>query len=85
MLPSSSDPTLSNITFDALEETYYHRLNPPQGFGFQRVYTDDRSLDEAMAIEDGDVVRLYWATYPFTRTPEIFGARAGQPGRSLQK
>ena len=30
-----------------LEETYYHRLNPPQGFAFQRVYTDDRSLDEA--------------------------------------
>ncbi|MBN9011170.1 MAG: 5-deoxy-glucuronate isomerase, partial [Rhizobiales bacterium] len=27
-----------------LEEVYYHRLNPPQGFGFQRVYTDDRSL-----------------------------------------
>jgi 5-deoxy-glucuronate isomerase len=28
-----------------LEETYYHRLNPPQGFAFQCVYTDDRSLD----------------------------------------
>jgi 5-deoxy-glucuronate isomerase len=27
-----------------LEETYYHRLNPPQGFAFQRVYTDDRTL-----------------------------------------
>ncbi|SDG32930.1 5-deoxy-glucuronate isomerase [Pelagibacterium luteolum] len=36
-----------------LEETYYHRLNPPQGFGFQRVYTDDRSLDEVLLIEDG--------------------------------
>ena len=40
----------------ALEETYYHRLNPPQGFAFQRVYTDDRSLDESIAVEDGDVV-----------------------------
>ena len=28
-----------------LEETYYHRLNPPQGFAFQRIYTDDRSID----------------------------------------
>ena len=28
-----------------LQETYYHRLNPPQGFALQRVYTDDRSLD----------------------------------------
>jgi hypothetical protein len=24
--------------------------------------------------EGGEVVRLYWATYPFTRTPELFGA-----------
>ena len=40
----------------SLEETYYHRLDPPQGFVFQRVYTDDRSLDEAMAVEDRDVV-----------------------------
>jgi 5-deoxy-glucuronate isomerase len=39
-----------------LEETYYHRFNPPQGYGFQRVYTDNRSLDEAISIEDGDVV-----------------------------
>lgn len=38
-----------------LEETYYHRLNPAQGFAFQRVYTDDRSLDEVMVLEDGDV------------------------------
>ena len=42
----------------ALEETYYHRLNPPQGFAFQRVYTDDRSIDEAVTVEDGDVVIL---------------------------
>ncbi len=39
-----------------LEETYYHRLNPAQGFGVQRVYTDDRTLDQTMAISDEDVV-----------------------------
>ena len=39
-----------------LEETYYHRLNPSQGFGVQRVYTEDGSLDETMAVKDGDVV-----------------------------
>jgi 5-deoxy-glucuronate isomerase len=39
-----------------LEETYYHRLNPAQGFGVQRVYTEDGSLDETMAVKDGDVV-----------------------------
>ena len=47
-----------------LEETYYHRLNPPQGFAFQRVYTDDRSLDETMAVEDGDVVLVPKGYHP---------------------
>jgi len=39
-----------------LEETYYHRIHPEQGFAFQRVYTDDRSLDETLTFENGDVV-----------------------------
>jgi 5-deoxy-glucuronate isomerase len=47
-----------------LEETYYHRLNPPQGFAFQRVYTDDRSLDEACAVEDHDVVMVPKGYHP---------------------
>jgi len=47
-----------------LEETYYHRLNPPQGFAFQRVYTDDRSLDETVHVEDGDVVLVPRGYHP---------------------
>ena len=47
-----------------LEETYYHRLNPPQGFAFQRVYTDDRSLDETLAARDGDVVLVPRGYHP---------------------
>ncbi|MFP7492287.1 5-deoxy-glucuronate isomerase [Terribacillus saccharophilus] len=39
-----------------LEETYYHEMDPPQGFVFQRVYTDERDLDETMAVENQDVV-----------------------------
>jgi 5-deoxy-glucuronate isomerase len=47
-----------------LEETYYHRLSPAQGFAFQRVYTDDRSIDETMAVEDGDVVMVPRGYHP---------------------
>ena len=47
-----------------LEETYYHRLNPSQGFAFQRVYTDDRSLDEAICVQDGDVVMVPRGYHP---------------------
>ena len=50
----------------ALEETYYHRLNPPQGYVLQRVYTDDRSLDEAVAAEDHDVVMVPRGYHPVT-------------------
>jgi 5-deoxy-glucuronate isomerase len=39
-----------------LEETYYHRIEPARGFGLQRVYTDDRSLDETLAFGDRDCV-----------------------------
>lgn len=39
-----------------LEEIYYHLVNPPQGFVFQRVYTEDRSIDQAMAVENNDLV-----------------------------
>jgi 5-deoxy-glucuronate isomerase len=39
-----------------LEETYYHRIDPPRGFALQRVYTDDGKLDETVAVRDRDVV-----------------------------
>jgi 5-deoxy-glucuronate isomerase len=39
-----------------LEETYYHRVAPARGFGLQRVYTDDRTLDESLAFGDRDCV-----------------------------
>jgi 5-deoxy-glucuronate isomerase len=48
----------------SLEETYYHRLNPPQGFAFQRVYTDSRDIDESMAVEDHDVVMVPRGYHP---------------------
>lgn len=47
-----------------LEETYYHRLNPRQGFAFQRVYTDDRTIDQTMAVEDGDCVMVPRGYHP---------------------
>jgi 5-deoxy-glucuronate isomerase len=47
-----------------LEETYYHRLKPAQGFAFQRVYTDDRSLDETLSVGDGDVVLVPRGYHP---------------------
>ena len=53
---------LPNESF--LEETYYHELDPKQGFVFQRVYTDDRTLDETMTVEHRDVVLVPKGYHP---------------------
>jgi 5-deoxy-glucuronate isomerase len=39
-----------------LEETYYHRISPAQGFALQRVYTGDSALDETVVVRDREVV-----------------------------
>ena len=62
--PPHKHDTENLPTESSLEETYYHRLNPAQGFAFQRVYTDDRSLDEALAVEDHDVVMVPRGYHP---------------------
>jgi 5-deoxy-glucuronate isomerase len=43
-----------------LEETYYHRLNPEQGFGVQRVWTEDGSLDETRPMVMRCITSTSW-------------------------
>ena len=47
-----------------LEETYYHRMNPSSGYIHQRVYTDNRSIDETLSAEDRDVVLVPEGYHP---------------------
>jgi 5-deoxy-glucuronate isomerase len=56
-----------------LEETYYHKIQPPQGFALQRVYTEDRSLDETVTVVDGDTVLV----------PRGYHAVSAPPGYDL--
>ena len=62
--PPHKHDTAAEAQETVLEETYYHRLQPPQGFAIQRVYTDDRSLDETISVEDGDVVMVPRGYHP---------------------
>jgi 5-deoxy-glucuronate isomerase len=52
-----------------LEETYYHRMARREGFAVQLVYTDDRSLDEAIQVGDGDVVLVPRGYHPVAAGP----------------
>ena len=62
--PPHKHDTAADAQETVLEETYYHRLQPPQGFAIQRVYTDDRSLEETISVEDGDVVMVPRGYHP---------------------
>jgi len=47
-----------------LEETYYYKLDPPQGFALQRIYTRDARWDVALVCEDGDLVLVPEGYHP---------------------
>lgn len=51
-----------------LEEVYYFRVDPPQGFGQQMLYTNDGET-AVHAVRDGDVVLLPYGYHPVSTPP----------------
>jgi 5-deoxy-glucuronate isomerase len=39
-----------------LEEVYYYKIDKPEGYAYQRVYTSDRRLDELIMVQDNELV-----------------------------
>ncbi len=52
-----------------LEETYFYKLDRPQGFAIQRVYNDDKSMDELALAQNNDVVLVPSGYHPVTAAP----------------
>lgn len=52
-----------------LEETYYYKIQPEQGFAVQRVYTDDRTLDETVIVRNGETVLVPKGYHPVSAPP----------------
>lgn len=53
-----------NLLEADLEEFYYYRINKPQGYAIQRVYTADRSLDAVMVCQDNNIVLVPEGYHP---------------------
>lgn len=51
-----------------LEEVYYYRIDPPQGFGTQVMYTHDGE-EHVHLVRDGDVVVLPYGYHPVGSPP----------------
>jgi len=55
-----------------MEEIYYFQLEPQQGFGFMRVYTDPsdpQAFDHSFAVEHGDTVLIPRGYHPVVACP----------------
>ena len=39
-----------------LEEVYFYKIDRPEGYAYQRIYTDDRGLDELILVKDNHLV-----------------------------
>ena len=53
-----------NVVEACLEETYFYKIDKPQGFAIQQIYTDDRSLDEIAVARNNDVVLVPEGYHP---------------------
>jgi 5-deoxy-glucuronate isomerase len=47
-----------------LEEIYYYRIDRPEGYAIQKVYTGNRSLDETLTVRDGEMVLVPEGYHP---------------------
>ena len=47
-----------------LEEIYFYKIDKPNGFAIQQVYTDDRSLDEVIKVHNNEAVLVPKGYHP---------------------
>lgn len=52
-----------------LDEIYYYRVHPSDGWAVQRLYTDDRSVDELLVVNDRDTVLVREGYHPVSAAP----------------
>ena len=53
-----------NVLEACLEETYFYKIDKPQGYAIQQVYTGDRSLDVVNVVHDNEVVLVPRGYHP---------------------
>ncbi|NLG69261.1 MAG: 5-deoxy-glucuronate isomerase, partial [Firmicutes bacterium] len=52
-----------------MEEIYYFRVSPPEGFGLAMLYTDDRRTDEIHRVVDRSVLKIPYGYHTVVSAP----------------
>jgi 5-deoxy-glucuronate isomerase len=58
------DPVTGKVIEADLEEIYFFKTDKPQGFAYQKIYNDDRSLDELVEAHNNDLVLVPEGYHP---------------------
>jgi len=52
-----------------MEELYFFRFNPEQGYGIQKIYTDDNSIDVTCTVKQNDTTLIPRGYHPVINAP----------------
>ena len=52
-----------------MEEIYFFRFNPEQGYGIQRIYTDNKSIDFTCTVKNNDTTLIPQGYHPVINAP----------------
>lgn len=60
---------VGNVVEADLEEVYFYKIDRPEGFAYQRIYTADRRLDELILARDNHLVLSPQGYHPVVAAP----------------
>ncbi len=52
-----------------LEEVYFYKISPPQGFGMQRIYSPELGINDAYVVENNDTILIPYGYHPVAAAP----------------
>ena len=58
------DPATGKVIEAELEEIYFYKIDKPQGFAIQKIYTDDKSINELVEVTNNDLVLVPRGYHP---------------------
>jgi 5-deoxy-glucuronate isomerase len=58
-----------NVLEADLEEIYFYKIDRPEGFAYQRIYTSDRKIDELIMARDSHLVLSPQGYHPVVAAP----------------
>jgi 5-deoxy-glucuronate isomerase len=56
-----------------MEEFYYFRVNPAEGFGLLKHYTDDKAIDNVYTVRDNTILKLDVGYHTYASAPGYMG------------